>query len=201
MTASFWIILLAVLVYGLVHTLLASPQTKAKTRRWLGQGANRWFRLIYNFIASITLLPVLFLPILLVDRELYTIPSPWVLLTAAIQLLAIAALLVGLRQTGVLSFLGLRQLVGPAHPEVSKLVTGGLYRCVRHPLYTAGLVFIWLFPVMTWNLLALNIGLTAYILVGVHFEERKMLQEFGQAYAEYQKKTPMLIPGLRWKRG
>ena len=76
-------------------------------------------------------------------------------------------------------------------------MTGGLYRYVRHPLYTAGLVFIWLLPIMTCNLLALNIGLTAYIIVGAYFEERKLLLEFGDAYAEYRQQTPMLIPGLR----
>ena len=72
----------------------------------------------------------------------------------------------------------------------------GLYRYVRHPLYTAGLVFIWLLPIMTWNLLALNIGLTAYILIGATFEERKMLNQFGEKYADYRCKTPMLIPGM-----
>jgi protein-S-isoprenylcysteine O-methyltransferase Ste14 len=64
-------------------------------------------------------------------------------------------------------------------------------------LYTAGLLIIWLIPVMTWNLLALIIGLTAYILIGIYFEERKLLQEFGDDYAEYRRHTPMLIPGFK----
>jgi len=50
---------------------------------------------------------------------------------------------------------------------------------------------------MTWNLLALIIGLTTYIIIGAYFEERKLLNEFGDAYAEYRQHTPMLIPGLR----
>jgi protein-S-isoprenylcysteine O-methyltransferase Ste14 len=68
---------------------------------------------------------------------------------------------------------------------------------VRHPLYTAGLAFIWFTPLMTVNLLVLNIGLTVYIVIGAYFEERKLLREFGPAYAEYQRRTPMLVPGLR----
>jgi protein-S-isoprenylcysteine O-methyltransferase Ste14 len=68
---------------------------------------------------------------------------------------------------------------------------------VRHPLYTAGLVLIWLLPILTWNLLALNLGLTAYIFIGAYFEERKLLLEFGDSYAEYREHTPMLIPGLK----
>ena len=105
--------------------------------------------------------------------------------------------LLGLKQTGIGSFVGLRQMLLPEDTSPLRLVTGGFYRYVRHPLYTAGLVFIWLFPIMTCNLLALNIGLTLYIIAGAYFEERKLLLEFGEAYAEYRRKTPMLIPGLR----
>jgi protein-S-isoprenylcysteine O-methyltransferase Ste14 len=56
---------------------------------------------------------------------------------------------------------------------------------------------IWLLPILTWNLLALNLGLTAYVFIGAYFEERKLLLEFGESYAEYRKRTPMLIPGLK----
>lgn len=80
------------------------------------------------------------------------------------------------------------------------MVTGGLYRWVRHPLYTAGLVFIWLTPVMTVNLLVLNIGLTIYLVVGAIFEERKLVREFGAAYRDYQENVPMLIPGMIRRR-
>jgi protein-S-isoprenylcysteine O-methyltransferase Ste14 len=111
--------------------------------------------------------------------------------------LAIFVLIKGLKQTGITSFIGLRQLLLPEDITPPRLVTDGLYLYVRHPLYSAGLVFIWLLPIMTWNLLALNIGLTLYIIIGAYFEERKLLQEFGDAYAEYRQHTPMLIPHFR----
>lgn len=200
MTISFWLILLAVLAYGLLHSILASLTTKARTRQWIGPASDRWFRLAYNLIAAVTLLPILFLPILLIDKEIYTIRYPWVILTLTIQTLAVIVLIVGLRQTGITSFIGLRQLLLPEDTSPPRLVTGGLYRYVRHPLYTAGLVLIWLLPILTWNLLALNLGLTAYIFIGAYFEERKLLLEFGDSYAEYRQHTPMLIPGLKLPR-
>jgi protein-S-isoprenylcysteine O-methyltransferase Ste14 len=196
MTVSFWLILLAVLGYGLLHSLLASLKAKAQAQRWLGNFSERWYRLAYNFIAVITLLPILLLPILFIDQEIYTIQYPWWLITLAIQIIAIIVLLLGLRQTGLTSFLGLRQAFLPEDTTPPRLVTDGLYRYVRHPLYTAGLLFIWLIPVMTWNLLALIIGLTAYIFIGAFFEERKLLREFGEEYAAYRRRTPMLVPGL-----
>lgn len=197
MTTSFWVILLVVLVYGLVHSLLATLQAKAQARQWFGPAVDRWFRLFYNFIATASLLPILILPVILVDKELYRIPFPWVVLSIAGQGLAVIAVVVGLKQTGVSSFLGFRQLLRPADDRPAKFVTDGLYRWVRHPLYTAGLIFIWLFPIMTCNLLAINIGLTIYIVVGALFEERRLSIEFGQVYSEYKAHTPMLIPGLK----
>jgi protein-S-isoprenylcysteine O-methyltransferase Ste14 len=200
MTPGFWIILLTVLAYGLAHSLLASLKAKAQARQWFGRAADRWFRLAYNLLAGVLLLPVLLLPIVLPDRTLYHIPLPWLLLSLLGQALVVAALLVGIKQTGLSSFLGLRQLLTPEDTTSPRLVTDGLYHYVRHPLYTAGLLFIWLIPRMSCNLLALNIGLTAYILIGATFEERKLRREFGQAYADYQRRTPMIIPGLRLPR-
>lgn len=197
MVISPWFILLAVALYGIVHTILASKSAKALAQRWLGASAGRGYRLAYNLFAVVSLLPVLALPVLLPDRPLYRIPPPWLYLTLSVQGLALLALLVGLWQTGVWSFLGLEQLLRPAEGSGSRLVVRGLYRWVRHPLYTAGLVFIWFTPLMTVNLLALYAGLTLYLVIGAYFEERKLLREFGAAYGEYQRRTPMLIPGLR----
>jgi protein-S-isoprenylcysteine O-methyltransferase Ste14 len=59
------------------------------------------------------------------------------------------------------------------------------------------MLFTWLIPVMSCNLLALNIGLTVYILIGANFEERKLRRVFGQEYGDYQAKTAMFIPGLK----
>lgn len=198
MLRSFWIILLAVLLYGLIHSFLASLWMKAKAKHWFGRIADRPFRLFYNLFAFLTLLPILALPVLLIDKLLYAIPFPWVVITLMVQIIALAALVIGLMQTGISSFLGLRQLIQISENEPPQLVVNGLYRWVRHPLYTAGLLFIWLMPRMTCNLLALNIGLTIYILIGVLFEEQKLLREFGDAYSEYHRKTPMLVPGMRF---
>jgi len=113
------------------------------------------------------------------------------------QIIALGLLVVGLLQTDVWHFLGLRQLVESQPGGSPTLLVKGLYRWVRHPLYTAGLLFLWLTPLMTTSLLALNLGLSLYILIGSVFEERRLLAEFGPAYADYQRRVPRLIPGLR----
>lgn len=192
-TSAFWI-LLAVFIYGLVHSILASLGAKARARQWLGPAADRWYRLGYNIFGAITLLPVLALPAILPDQPLYTIPAPAVYLALAGQVAAVVMLAVSVMQTGAWSFLGLKQAFFPGNESPHRLVQTGLYRWMRHPIYTAGLLFIWLMPVMTVNLLALNVGLTIYLIIGALFEERKLVREFGEEYLQYRKVTPMLIP-------
>ena len=192
-----WIILFSVLVYGFVHSLLATLAAKARARQWFGPGADRWYRLAYNTFGILTFLPILALTVTFPGERLYVIPTPWSYITLVGQLLALLGLVIGLLQTGIWSFLGFEQMLNPSPSSTTQFVTGGLYRWVRHPLYTAGLAFIWLTPIMTSNLLALNIGLTLYLIVGAIYEERKLVREFGETYIDYQQRTPMIIPLVR----
>ena len=201
MSLSSLVLLLAILVWGLVHSLLASLTTKARLRQWFGPASDRWYRLVYNMVSILTFLPILGLVAMDPGSTLYAIPAPWSYLAFAGQLLAIVALGIGLLQTGTWSFLGIEQLLVDSGQGDAQMVTAGLYRWVRHPLYTAGLAFIWLTPVMTVNLLVLNLGLTIYLVTGAFYEERKLVREFGEQYTHYQARVPMLIPLVKgWPR-
>jgi protein-S-isoprenylcysteine O-methyltransferase Ste14 len=169
-------------------------------KNWLdgafGKTAMRGYRLFYNAFSFITFLPILWLVVALPDQPFYAVPAPWSYLMLAGQGLSALMLVIGVLQTDTLSFVGLRQLFEEEGP--SPLVTRGLYRLVRHPLYTAGLLFLWLTPNMSLNSFTLYVSATIYILIGAYFEERKLLREFGQAYADYKARTPMLIPGMKF---
>jgi protein-S-isoprenylcysteine O-methyltransferase Ste14 len=197
---SFAAILLAMAVYGLVHSLLASWGAKALVETRLGRPVyRRGYRLFFNLAAVITFLPVLALAAALPDRTIYTIPFPWALLTLAVQGLAALGALYAVWLTGLWNFAGLEQLFDPGAADRPRvLATGGLYRWVRHPIYTCSLLFLWLGPRMSWNMLAFNLGVTLYFVVGALYEERKLVKEFGQTYIDYRRRTPMLVPG--WVR-
>ena len=146
-TGFLWI-LLAFVAYGAIHSTLASLGAKAAAERWFGTESRRWYRLFFNIQALATFLPIVALVGLLPDARIYAIPTPWVLATAVVQATCALGLLVGVLQTGAQHFLGLRQLFGKDlgdHPDM--LIVKGFYRWVRHPLYSFGLVFIWLTPV------------------------------------------------------
>ena len=196
MSISTLVLIFAIIVWGFVHSLLASLAAKAQVRKWFGPGSDRWYRLAYNMFGILTFIPILGLLAMDPGQSLYVIPTPWSYLALAGQLLAVVALGIGLLQTGPWSFLGIEQLLVNSPVGEAQMVSGGLYRWVRHPLYSAGLVFIWLTSLMTVNLLVLNLGLTIYLVVGAIYEERKLVREFGDLYVDYQKRVPMLIPGL-----
>lgn len=193
-----WIIL-AIAVWGIVHSILASMKFKEFLRGRLGNSVMIGYRFVYNIFSLMTFAPIYLLVQILPDHKLYSVSAPWMYVMMAGQGLSALLLLVSVLQTGPLSFAGLSQFWDGEKP--SALVTGGMYRLARHPLYLFSLLFIWLSPVMTVNQLVFYISLTAYIFVGVYFEERKLLREFGAAYADYRSATPMMIPGLGFKRG
>ncbi len=184
----------ALFLWAFLHSLLASSAVKEAFCRRFGGRAARFYRLGYNLFAAASFLSVLALVFLTPDRVVYRVPFPWAGLMLGGMLLAAAALAAGLLQSDLWQFLGLRQIFSPQEAQPVKLTTGGLYRYVRHPLYTAGLAFIWLTPWMTLNRLVVNVALTIYILVGARFEEQKLRRELGQDYEEYAAVTPMLIP-------
>lgn len=82
-------------------------------------------------------------------------------------------------------------------PEQLILTITGPYHLVRHPLYLLSIVMIWSFPDLTSDRLLFNLLWTGWIIVGAWWEERDLVEQFGDAYREYQQRVPMLFPATR----
>jgi len=76
----------------------------------------------------------------------------------------------------------------------SPFVTRGAYKYIRHPLMLGVLLGVWSIPTMTQGHLLLALGLTAYILVGIGYEERDLVRYLGMPYRKYQQTVPRLFP-------
>lgn len=68
------------------------------------------------------------------------------------------------------------------------------YRWVRHPIYSGFLLAFWATPEMSYGHLLLAIGFTLYILIGIAFEERDLVGQYGATYVEYRRKVGMVVP-------
>lgn len=87
------------------------------------------------------------------------------------------------------------------HASSGELVTGGIYRHVRHPQYlgliilTIGLLIQWptIITLAMWPVLVLMYYRLA------RREEREVLEAYGERYVEYERQTPMFLPSIRRK--
>lgn len=110
-------------------------------------------------------------------------------LVIALQIAA-ALLMIWARLT-----LGLRSFHFSANPTEGGLITGGPYRYIRHPIYTAVLLLVWPGVIANWNivnaLLALLITLGSVIRM---ISEERLLSQHYPNYDDYARKTRRVIP-------
>jgi methanethiol S-methyltransferase len=83
-----------------------------------------------------------------------------------------------------------------SHPD---FVIRGLYKIVRHPIMLGFIVAFWAAPTMTVGRLVFAVATTIYILIALQFEEHDLIGMLGDAYRNYKKRVPMLVPWLGGK--
>jgi protein-S-isoprenylcysteine O-methyltransferase Ste14 len=85
-----------------------------------------------------------------------------------------------------------------AFEKTTQLVTSGIYKYIRHPLYSSLLLLTWgiFFKNLSTAGIILVIAATAFLVFTAKADESECVQFFGSAYNEYTKKTRMFIPYL-----
>jgi protein-S-isoprenylcysteine O-methyltransferase Ste14 len=184
-----------------LHSLLIAPPVRGWLRRRLGR-RDRGFRLGYNAVAALTLLPLLVAGHHLHGPEVWRWGGPWVGVRLLLAVLVVWLLRAGARQYDLRRFLGLAQLRDGRHQTTLSAGGGldpsGVLGVTRHPWYLAGLLFVWIdAAVIDVPGLIINAILTVYLVLGTMLEERKLVGEFGDDYRRYQQQVSMLVP-WRW---
>lgn len=184
--------------YFVIHSLLASLWFK----RWV---QHQWpelmpaYRLAYNVLAVILLIPLLWL--------MYQNPGPliwqWPGLTGwlmkGLTIAAILGFIWSLKSYDNGVFLGITQwrnrYTDSTDPDSLQIST--LHRFVRHPWYFFFLVILWTQDLHLAQLVVYSL-ISIYFVIGSRMEERKLVEHYGKTYEEYCRQVPGLIP-LPWK--
>jgi protein-S-isoprenylcysteine O-methyltransferase Ste14 len=188
------------MAYCTLHSAMISETATSFLKRRLGNGF-RFYRLFFNSIAMLTLIPVLWYSRSLRQDAIFRWDGVW--LVPQYLLLACGILLVvaGGRHYSLGQFIGISQLRGASSGGMATgggIDSSGVLGLVRHPWYTAVVLLIWAGELDVAALVS-NGVLTVYIVIGTLLEERKLVHEFGDAYRGYQGRVSMFIP-LKWIR-
>ncbi len=192
MFVQYFILVFLWILFALFHSIFASEKCK-KLLLQLMKKRYKYYRMLYSIFALLNVSSIV--------AYHFTINSflLWQQTTAE-TIIAITGIIVGgavmIFFTGKFFF----ELSGADILKKTKksdtLIKTSLYNYVRHPLYTATLLLIWsiffLHPLLS-NLLSC-LCITVYTIIGIHFEEKKLIKNFGFDYIQYKRKTPMLIP-------
>ncbi|HSH05934.1 MAG TPA: isoprenylcysteine carboxylmethyltransferase family protein [Anaerolineae bacterium] len=199
----FLLVGLGFVVWAVGHSVLASQRVKGWVQEWWGtERYEGYYRFVYNVVAVISFVPVWWgFQGGWGSEPVWSLSGVWRWLAYGGQVGAVVGLYVTITATDAWHFMGVRQMWAHWQGEAVEdgaLVVKGMYRWVRHPLYTFSLLFLWLAPTMTVGGVAFNVLVTIYFWVGSIFEERKLVAAFGEAYERYQAEVPRLVPGLKW---
>jgi len=175
------------LLFAIAHSLLASYRCK----RWVyGYGLHEpRYRLVYSILAVLAAGIWIFYVHQLPDMPLYqTDGLIWTVLVA-VQVLGLTAVLAAFQPIDGLAFLGLRKSKEGNNP----FTVNGIYRWLRHPMYTGFMLILLAMPEQTWNGLHFTMVICAYFIIGSRFEEARMLVEHPD-YAEYRRRVHAFLP-------
>jgi protein-S-isoprenylcysteine O-methyltransferase Ste14 len=174
-------------LFALVHSLFAAERCKAAFYR-LGVGT-RHYRLLYTIFATVLTGIWLLYIYLLSDHPLYDMNgwSRWPLMF--LQLLGAAVALLSLRSFDTRLFLGLSEFPQDREPFHEH----GLYRFVRHPMYSGVMLLLLASPTQSVNSFNLALFICCYFIFGARLEEARMVKAHHE-YAGYQRRVPAFIP-------
>jgi protein-S-isoprenylcysteine O-methyltransferase Ste14 len=133
-----------------------------------------------------------------ISANIWTVDNPsGRLLLQALFFVGWGTVLLGTFLINHFDLFGLRQVYTyfrQQQPKELSFRTPGLYKYVRHPIYFGFIVAFWAAPVMTAGHLLFSVLTTAYIFVGIFFEEKDMVSFHGAAYRRYQQHVSMIVP-------
>jgi len=184
-----------------LHSVLIIVPVSAVLRKWFGR-YRFYFRLFYNCIAILTLVPMVVATGVMRGHAVFAWSGSWNVVRVMLLGCALYLFRGGSKQYDVGFFLGLRQIRERREPATlaadEQLSRQGVLGMTRHPWYLGSLLFLWtVLPVYHQSSVIAAIVLSLYLVIGTFLEEKKLVAEYGVIYRNYQHEVSMLIP-IKW---
>ena len=186
-----------VILFALQHSIMARQGFKTWITQYIPQSSERS---TYVLVSGI-FLALIFEYWQSIDGYL------WQVQNTSLSALLIALYILGWLFSTIGSFLinhfelfGLQQvyfnLIHKHEPEAS-FTEKYFYKFIRHPIQFGTLMGIWFTPDMSYSHLMLSLTFTLYIFIGLHYEEKDLVNTLGEKYSDYQKRVSMILPFLK----
>ena len=188
-----------------LHSFLITPAVTRFVQKYLRK-AYRYYRIIYNFIALVSLIPVVIYSFSIKRGPVFYWEGPFRIIQGILIFSALFLFIGGAKQYDLASFIGIRQIRENSNCSIlnddCRLNATGILGIVRHPWYSGGILIVWARN-LDMSAIVTSLVISGYFLIGAFLEERKLLSEFGEEYSDYQQHVSMLFPlkwlGQKWK--
>lgn len=182
------------------HSILASNKIKKTFQNRFGN-LIAFYRIGYNFISIISFV-IIYKMLPQIDITVYELPDPFAKIVILLQVISFLGIVWCAKYFSAGEFLGWSQLKrfrkssydSDDLDEKSELRIEGPYKYSRHPVYFFSILIIVLRPAMGLTYLIIVVIFVAYFYIGSVFEERRLIEKFGDAYINYQKSVPRILP-------
>ena len=184
-------------IFAIQHSVMARPAFKRWWTRFVPQPVERT---TYVLLASLALVLLYWQWRPIQQPILWSVDGTGGQLLQAVFWLGWGLVLLSTFLINHFELFGLRQvfarLLGREIP-LQEFHTPLFYRHVRHPIYLGFVIAFWATPHMRAGHLLFSIATTAYIFIGIWFEERDLIAQFGARYRVYREQVGMLLPRPR----
>lgn len=186
-----------IVLFGIQHSVMARQGFK---RAWTQTVPKPIERSTYVLLASIVLM-VMFLFWQPIQTTVWTVSNPIPSdLLRILFWLGWGTVLISTFLINHFELFGLQQAwlhCRGREAEPPTFRTPLFYKWVRHPLYAGFFLAFWATPLMTAGHLLLAAGMSVYMLIAIHYEERDLIAFHGRDYEDYRGRVGMLFPRLR----
>lgn len=188
--ANYGLLVLGWIVYFAIHSVLAAHGVKLIFKDLLQNGF-RFYRIFYSIISTVGLFGLLFLNAAMGGERLLNPLGVVRYLSLMLATFGVIIVSRAFKEHNALAFVGLKQ-------EEMKFSRSGILNYVRHPIYSGTILIVvgfFLFTPTPATLVSV-VCIFSYLPIGIYLEEKKLINQFGDQYLQYQKEVPSLIPKL-----